>query len=476
MKQTELFFELPKFLFTFMMNNTASYILSAYSFITDLPLHELLEVGHKEKDGHPIPSFSEDMLINICKSAQDIFKNESSLLKIEGDLIVVGDIHGSFHDLLRILKYVEQKKEKVLFIGDFVDRGNFSLECITVLFSLKILRPDNYFLIRGNHEFETLCNTYGFKSEILNKKEEIFFFEDDENKNENVEEYHTNKNCYEYTEMLYNAFIRAFSYLPLAAIVNDTTFCVHGGLSPLLKKVELLNVIKRPITSFEENMIITDLLWSDPSSKSLTPYRQNYRGCGFLFNEKAVKNFLEKNNLKRIVRGHQCVKNGICEHFNKKCITVFSASSYSCDLGNYSAVFRICKSDDSVEYKTFPPLHRLDKKNALYYKFVQQKSCYFSMRSRNSLFKGKTKNSKKSLIENASKSLMKNKRDFNGLKYHCHVSPALAINSGRKSAFPFILVQSKNDEIKGINHSSSLPNNLLIIKKNDSLVEQISNK
>ena len=150
------------------MNTPASYIYSAYSFIDSISEEQLCQVGNLSVDGIPIPSFDEDLLIKLCQDAKRIFKYEENTIEIDGDAIIVGDIHGSLHDLLRIIKYIENTDSKVIFLGDYVDRGCFSLECITLLFTLKILKPKRIFLLRGNHEFEDMCSHYGFKKEILN--------------------------------------------------------------------------------------------------------------------------------------------------------------------------------------------------------------------------------------------------------------------------------------------------------------------
>lgn len=316
------------------------------------------------------------------------------MLKIKGDIIIVGDIHVNYHDLLRILKFVSNTPSKVIFLGDYVDRGNFSLECITLLFSFKIIYPEKYYLIRGNHEFDSMCSQYGFKKAILNnhnpKKVENFvpkIVNNNEQKtinlNQELEEEtettvmlcdsyfanHSNIYCYKYTEKLYNAFLDAFSYLPISAIVNNTTFSIHGGLSPQLDNYEKINkFIKRPIIKFDQNQLLTDLLWSDPSPESEHVYCDNPRGRGKLFNINAAMSFLRNNNLQRIIRAHECVKNGIEFHFNNKCITVFSASSYDHDLGNKSGVIQLFEKDDVINSIVFNPFQRLLKFDAFYYK------------------------------------------------------------------------------------------------------------
>ena len=128
------------------MKKTASYILSAYSFLFKYSIDKLLDVGYQSKNGNPIPSFDEDILIQLCSEAKLVFSKEKNVLSIEGDVIIVGDIHGSFHDLLRILNFIEKNDSKALFLGDFVDRGDFSLECITILFELKVQYTNKFFL------------------------------------------------------------------------------------------------------------------------------------------------------------------------------------------------------------------------------------------------------------------------------------------------------------------------------------------
>lgn len=106
----------------------------------------MLVINQKKEVLLLIPSFDEELIIDLCFNAQNIFQKESNILELEGDLIVVGDIHGSLHDLLRILKFIQEGKFNVLFLGDYVDRGNFSLECITLLYALKIIYPDQYYI------------------------------------------------------------------------------------------------------------------------------------------------------------------------------------------------------------------------------------------------------------------------------------------------------------------------------------------
>lgn len=249
------------------------------------------------------------------------------------------------------------------------------------------MNPTKIYLLRGNHEFNEMCSHYGFKKEILDyhnpKKilpnddqfdqriadEEHLNFIVDEDAEDSYYSNHININCYKYHEKLYHSFMKAFSYLPICAIINKTSICLHGGLSPLLDKIEnIRNQIDRPINKFDENLLLSDIVWGDPSIKLSGLYGENQRGKGKIFNGAALVNFLKKNNLKRLIRGHEYVENGIEQLFNDKCITVFSASSYCKNMGNSSGILKVLKDDDSIKPVIFAPFKRLKKCDASYYK------------------------------------------------------------------------------------------------------------
>lgn len=400
-----LFSQFEKYSNIIEMTHHSSYVYSSYSPLINLPIDELLQIGNNQNENStPIPSFDEDLLVNLCLDAEKIFEKEDNILKIDGDVFVVGDIHGNFHDLLRILHYIQLIPSTVLFLGDYVDRGEFSLECITLLFALKIEFPDKFFLIRGNHEFDNICSQYGFKDEILNyhnpsrtryhKLDYEFqssikpyssycIYKEDENFVPTeilCDAYfanHININCHKYTEKLYQSFIKAFSYLPLAALINKTTFCVHGGLSPQLDKIHKIErSIQRPIHEYETNQLLADLLWGDPCEKMKFTFDDNPRGCGKMFNCAALIQFLKSNDLCRLLRGHECVNNGIQSKFNEKIVTIFSSSSYNYEMGNMCGIVKIFKNKDDFESIRFPPIRRLHKCDANYYKVeVFDESC-----------------------------------------------------------------------------------------------------
>lgn len=180
---------------------------------------------------------------------------------------------------------------------------------------------------------------------------------------------HAHISCYKYSERLFNAFMNAFAYLPICAIINKTSICLHGGLTPLLDKVRTIQKqIQRPVHSFDQSPLLTDITWGDPAPNQSQLFCDNPRGRGKCFNGPVVVNFLKNNNLKRLIRAHECVNTGIEKNFNGKCITVFSSSSYTCDLGNSCGILKIYQKDDKTQSIIFDPIVRLKKCDAGYYK------------------------------------------------------------------------------------------------------------
>ena len=282
-----------------------------------------------------LPSFPSETIKEICGHAYSIFSAEPVVLTLTSPFVVVGDIHGHILDLLRIINcYGLPDRTPYLFLGDIVDRGEFSIECILLVFLFKIIWSDRVFIIRGNHEFEFLCAQCGFLSQL-------------------VEEYPASN--------LMEAFLCAFSQMPLAAVVDGTVFCVHGGLGPKMSGLAQMGELQRPITGFG-NDVLDSMLWSDPSA-DVEGFVPSNRGTGYLFGADAVRAFLVANKLKCIVRGHECVAEGCQRNFDGTCITVFSASNYCGLVGNESAVLEITGNGENVE-RRFPPLEYLRRGDA----------------------------------------------------------------------------------------------------------------
>lgn len=279
-----------------------------------------------------LPVIPVDDVYSICHKAKDLIKDEPNVVHLTYPLTVVGDLHGHYLDLIRILQtYGLPVGRPYLFLGDFVDRGEFSLETIILIFLLKIMFSKNVTLIRGNHEFETLCYSGGFYSEIERT-------------------YHTNAPFY--------AFLDTFSVLPFAAIINKDILCIHGGIGPSMSSIQQIADLKRPLNDFGDD-VIDSMLWSDPMAE-IKRYEPSRRGSGFYFGQEAVDDFLLKTKMKKIIRAHECMPEGIDYMFDNRVITVFSASNYCGTVNNRSAVI-VFKRDGTMNAKVYEPLPYLKR-------------------------------------------------------------------------------------------------------------------
>ena len=150
---------------------------------------------------------------------------------------VCGDIHGQYYDLKKLFRIGGDVPEtKYVFMGDYVDRGYFSVECIEWFLCLKARYPDRIVLLRGNHEGRQITQVYGFYDECMQK--------------------YGSTNAWKY-------LVDVFDYMSIGAIIDDKIFCVHGGLSPFIRTVDHINSIYR-FQEVANEGLYADLLWSDP--------------------------------------------------------------------------------------------------------------------------------------------------------------------------------------------------------------------
>jgi diadenosine tetraphosphatase ApaH/serine/threonine PP2A family protein phosphatase len=276
---------------------------------------------------HRLPAVS--TILGLIKRARRAFKQDPSLLELAGDFTVVGDVHGNIDDLLRIFErggYPPQVN--YIFLGDYVDRGQNSVEVLIMLYSLKILFPSNIYLIRGNHECESVTAVYGFKREVSGR----------------------------FSVQVYHKFVKSFAHLPYSAVLNNKYFCVHGGLSPELSLVEEIADIEKPQISAASSLA-NDMVWSDPLD--VNGFVKSDRGTGWFFGEVALETFLAENGLDMLIRSHESCADG-WELPLKKCLTIFSTSDY-CGTGNTGAVAVISEGKTDYALEFFKPLNAADK-------------------------------------------------------------------------------------------------------------------
>lgn len=250
----------------------------------------------------------------LIHSAKMVFEAEPSLLELKPPLNICGDIHGQYSDLLRLFELDNPiPSSRYLFLGDYVDRGSQSLEVICLLLALKLRYPDNVYMLRGNHECREMTELYGFAAECITKQNKIVYIE----------------------------FCQLFERLPIAAIISNRIFCVHGGLSPQLESVSQIKSITRPI-NVPETGLLADLLWSDPD-KSTREWGPSERGVTYVWGLNPAKRFLAKSKFSVLVRAHQCAMQGIEFPFSpdRSVITVFSAPAYVNEFKNKGAVLKV---------------------------------------------------------------------------------------------------------------------------------------
>mmetsp|Transcript_29884 Transcript_29884/g.33353 ORF Transcript_29884/g.33353 Transcript_29884/m.33353 type:complete len:550 (+) Transcript_29884:1-1650(+) len=298
---------------------------------SNVPDWEFL-LKHFKKEGRISPAVA----TRILTQAKKVMDVEPNVLRLKGPVNIVGDIHGQFYDLANMLGQTGTNTP-CLFLGDYVDRGNFGCEVTLLLCALKINYPTSFWMIRGNHECRLLASHFNFKAECLKK----------------------------FNASVFEAFMKAFDALPLAATVTvkeGTYYCVHGGLSPSIHTIDQVNDINRFIEPPTKGPLC-DLLWSDPleddTAVGLTEdemgewydvsYEENpTRGCGYIFGYTATVKFLQENNILAIIRAHEVQREGFTmatmnrtDGSDPMVITVFSAPNYCDYYGNTAAFLRV---------------------------------------------------------------------------------------------------------------------------------------
>lgn len=310
-----------------LLSKVNSKIGSSAGVVIDVEdlIQRLLDAGYSGKRTKNVCLKNSEIQV-VCSTARELFLSQPPLLELSPPVKIVGDVHGQYNDLIRMFsKCGFPPAANYLFLGDYVDRGKQSLETILLLLCYKIKYPDNFFLLRGNHECANVTRVYGFYDECKRR-------------------------CNIKT---WKIFIDTFNTLPIAAIVAGKIFCVHGGLSPTLHSMDEIRNIQRP-TDVPDFGLLNDLLWSDPAD---TPneWEDNERGVSYCFSKVAINKFLTKFNFDLVCRAHMVVEDGY-EFFNdRSLVTVFSAPNYCGEFDNWGAVMSVSE-DLLCSFELLDPL------------------------------------------------------------------------------------------------------------------------
>ncbi|EAU35454.1 serine/threonine-protein phosphatase PP-Z [Aspergillus terreus NIH2624] len=248
----------------------------------------------------------------ICTAARELFLKQPALLELSAPVKIVGDVHGQYTDLIRLFEMCGfPPASNYLFLGDYVDRGKQSLETILLLLCYKLKYPENFFLLRGNHECANVTRVYGFYDECKRRC--------------NIK--------------IWKTFIDTFNCLPIASIVAGKIFCVHGGLSPSLSHMDDIRGIARP-TDVPDYGLLNDLLWSDPADME-EDWEPNERGVSYCFGKQVIMNFLQRHDFDLVCRAHMVVEDGYEFYQDRILVTVFSAPNYCGEFDNWGAIMSV---------------------------------------------------------------------------------------------------------------------------------------
>ncbi|KAK8887919.1 Serine/threonine-protein phosphatase 6 catalytic subunit [Tritrichomonas musculus] len=281
------------------------------------------------KSGH----IEESVLVSICHRLQEILVREPNVLYLSSPITVVGDIHGQMLDLFKLFRKSGEvfDNNKYVFLGDYVDRGYSSIETFAYLALLKIQYPESIYLLRGNHESRQVNQMYGLFNDCLQ--------------------------IYGHAGIWF-LFNDVFDLLPISAVIDHDIYCVHGGLSPDIKRIGRLATDIQRRQELPQSGAFADLCWSDPDD--VARFVPNRRGAGYIFGPNEVKNFLHINKIKFIARSHQLSMPGYTWLFDNQLVTVWSAPNYMYRSGNKASVMKVNPGQDP-DFLVF----KEDKKSSL---------------------------------------------------------------------------------------------------------------
>lgn len=277
---------------------------------------------------------SEMELTELCNVIPDIFLEDSIIvdLDLSTPLYVIGDLFGQFGDLLRMFKLLGHPPDaRFLFLGNYVDRGNRSIETLAYIYALKLKFPKHVYILRGNHECQYVAEDYGFYKECTSR----------------------------FTAKLWPIVIRTFNYLPVIAIIEEKVFCCHSGMSPNIQLKDISSLhkfrfylekgISRPVET-TANVLVTHYTWSLPDP-DIKDWDENPAGLGYLYGPSVVEDFCQKVGIQFIIRSNEYLEKGYEYSFSGKLLSIFSAPNYLGTFPNDGALVQLTKDPVTQEIK-----------------------------------------------------------------------------------------------------------------------------
>lgn len=282
------------------------------------------------KNPQKISKLKFDNISRIIKTVKKKFEEENLLLEFKVNkktelVYVIGDIHGNLKTLIELIKIINIDNPKlVIFLGDIVDRGSKQLECLLIIFALKILFPLKYYVLRGNHETLEMNQYYGFFQDFLLR------FKD---------------------QSKFNEIIKVYNALPICALINEIILCLHGGIpqdNEILKKLQGQKCKDFNVVFTSNAQSIYQIMWNDPKS-GLQGFSDSFRGVGIkFFGNDVFDVFMKYNNLNYLIRAHECFPEGYRWFFNNKLLSIFSSANYGGDYTPNPASYAIIRNNEII--------------------------------------------------------------------------------------------------------------------------------
>ncbi len=242
---------------------------------------------------------SADEIRQLTHAVCDQYRALPNVIDIPGEnVFFVGDLHGELGSIQRVLEvFLKYKDHSLVLLGDYADRGPSQVETFNLAMAMTLRFPKRVFMLRGNHETESVSMRYGFHADVLRK----------------------------HSEAVFSDYVEVFKVLPLAAISTNGIFACHGGVPEKCRSMDDLQTPDRHHADIR-NEVLFQLVWNDPVDFN-GDFTNNMRGMNIRsFGRTAFERFKKDLGISMIIRAHEAFKDGIQTFFDDALVSLFSAS------------------------------------------------------------------------------------------------------------------------------------------------------